>query len=99
MKQSYHTIPCGCDNAAPDDRAGLVAVSAGMLLAAVLTLMFIADKSLWFDEVRSIVIANSWKDMWRTRFQDEANMWLYYNSFLNDYLNSASSVLPLLAGL
>ncbi|MFQ5873746.1 MAG: glycosyltransferase family 39 protein [Dehalococcoidia bacterium] len=60
------------------DRLGLTVASVEVLLATGLTLLFLEDKSLWLDEVTSIVIARNWASMWQDMVQHEANMWLYY---------------------
>jgi hypothetical protein len=47
-------------------------------LAAVLSLLFIGDKSLWIDEGASLYFAHDAAGLWERLVHREANMWLYY---------------------
>jgi uncharacterized membrane protein len=57
-----------------------VLFAAGVMpLAAVLTFLFLGDKSFWLDEAFSITIAKmEWSHFWDVLFQYEANQGLYY---------------------
>ena len=52
---------------------------------AVLSLLFIGEKSIWIDEAASIFFARDWTQMWQYLPNHEANMWLYY-TMLNPWL-------------
>jgi hypothetical protein len=47
-------------------------------LAAGLALFRIGYKSLWYDEVRTVVICRDWRAMWEGLLAWDANMWFYY---------------------
>jgi mannosyltransferase len=48
-------------------------------LAALLSVLFLGDKSFWLDEAISVAIArSSWLEMWSIISRGEANMALYY---------------------
>jgi len=48
------------------------------LLAAVYSFLYLSKSSLWFDEVRSVVITSSWVGLWNSVRLYEGNMWFYY---------------------
>ena len=68
----------------------ILLVIAATLLMAVLSLLFIGDKSIWIDEAGSIFIARDWSQMWQYLLSREANMWLYY-IMLNPWLKLGHS--------
>ena len=68
----------------------ILLVIASTLLMAVLSLLFIGDKSIWIDEAGSIFIARDWSQMWQYLLSHEANMWLYY-ILLNPWLKLGHS--------
>jgi len=59
-------------------RTDLLVVTIATIMAAVLSLLFIGDKSLWIDEGASIYFAHDGASMWQKLVHREANMWLYY---------------------
>ena len=68
----------------------ILLVVASTLLMAVLSLLFIGDKSIWIDEAGSIFFARDWSQMWQDLLSHESNMWLYY-TMLNPWLKLGDS--------
>ncbi len=68
----------------------ILLVVASTVLMAVLSLLFIGDKSIWIDEAGSIFFARDWSQMWQYLLSHEANMWLYY-IMLNPWLKLGHS--------
>jgi mannosyltransferase len=63
--------------ALPDKLSRTVA-SLEILLAATLALLFLGNKSLWFDETYSITVARDWPNIWPVMLRYNAHMWFYY---------------------
>ena len=63
----------------PSRRTALAVAVASVLVGALLRFLFIGAKSMWLDEVYSLVFSSSpWPDFVRTMARREANMVAYY---------------------
>jgi len=60
------------------ERTDLMVAVLATGLAAVLSLLFIGQRSLWIDEGASMYFAHDAARMWERLVHREANMWLYY---------------------
>jgi len=55
-----------------------LAALALCLLAAAMTLRGLGEKSLWIDEVFSVLASRNWGELWSTYAKSESNMLLYF---------------------
>jgi mannosyltransferase len=68
-----------------------LALTAIIIVAAVLRLLYLGKESLWFDESASVAIAKlDWAGLWRVVSRSEANMGLYYG-LLHVWINLGDS--------